>query len=117
VFNLLKGGFRAVTGAIGKRNHSSVTYKTAVATIGIRGTDFEVADCSLGCPDLSIKPKPGLYFKVFQGGVAANEKPYDADQAGYVSPEGGDPHPLAFDDPASPLNQDPTPPADPDKCF
>ena len=117
VFNLLKGGFRAVTGAIGKRNHSAVTYKTAVATIGIRGTDFEVADCSLGCPDLSIKPKPGLYFKVFQGGVAVNEKPYDVDQAGYVPPEGGDPHPLAFDDPASPLNQDPSPPADPDKCF
>ncbi len=117
VFNLLKGGFRAVTGAIGKRNHSAVTYKTAVATIGIRGTDFEVADCSLGCPDLSIKPKRGLYFKVSQGGVAVNDKPYDADQAGYVPPGGGDPHPLAFDDPASPLNQDPTPPADPDKCF
>lgn len=117
VFNLLKGGFRAVTGAIGKRNHSAVTYKTAVATIGIRGTDFEVADCSLGCPDLSIKPKPGLYFKVFQGGVGVNDKPYDVDQAGYVPPEGGDPHPLAFDDPASPLNQDPSPPADPDKCF
>lgn len=117
VFNLLKGGFRAVTGAIGKRNHSAVTYKTAVATIGIRGTDVEVADCSSGCPDLSITPKPGLYFKIWDGTATVDGKPFAKDQAGYVPPAGGDPRPLAFEDPASPLNQDPTPPADPDKCF
>lgn len=37
--SLLEGGFRTVTGAIGKENPQNVTYKTSVATIGVRGTD------------------------------------------------------------------------------
>ena len=116
VFNLLKGGFRAVTGAIGKRNHNAVTYNTSVATIGIRGTDVEAADCSDGCPDLGLKVKRGMYFKVHQGKIKVNEKAFDPGQAGYVAVEGADPVSIDFEDPASPLNKDPTPPADPDKC-
>ncbi len=116
VFNLLKGGFRAVTGAIGKRNHNAVSYKTAVATIGIRGTDVEAADCTDGCPDLGLKVKRGMYFKVHQGKIKVNEKAFDPGQAGYVAIEGADPVNIDFEDPASPLNKDPTPPADPDKC-
>ena len=38
-FDLLKGAFRMVTGAISQRAHR-VEIKTAVATIGVRGTDF-----------------------------------------------------------------------------
>jgi hypothetical protein len=116
VFNLLKGGFRAVTGAIGKRNHNAVSYKTAVATIGIRGTDVEAADCTDGCPDLGLKVKRGMYFKVHQGKIKVNEKAFDPGQAGFVAIEGADPVIINFEDPASPLNKDPTPPADPDKC-
>lgn len=40
VFNLLKGGLRAITGAIGHTNRSAYKVNTAVATIGIRGTEY-----------------------------------------------------------------------------
>ena len=40
VFSLLKGGMRAVTGLLGKRNPSSFRVGTPSATIGIRGTTF-----------------------------------------------------------------------------
>src|SRR5258706_10424353 len=40
IFDLIKGGLRVVTGAIGKRNQSAFQVRTPQATIGIRGTDF-----------------------------------------------------------------------------
>jgi hypothetical protein len=40
--SLLKGGFRTVTGLIGKRNRQNYLVNTATATIGIRGTEFAV---------------------------------------------------------------------------
>lgn len=43
VFNLFKGGLRAVTGLLGKRNKEKFALKTPNATIGIRGTTF-IAD-------------------------------------------------------------------------
>ncbi|GIZ51428.1 FecR family protein [Noviherbaspirillum aridicola] len=39
-FNLVKGGLRAVTGALGKRNNERFGMNTPTATIGIRGTTF-----------------------------------------------------------------------------
>ncbi|MSR15910.1 MAG: hypothetical protein EXR86_15435 [Gammaproteobacteria bacterium] len=69
VFNLLKGGFRAVTGLIGLRNRAGVAYRTAVATIGIRGTDLEAIDCTDGCPDLGTDINAGMYFKVHEGAI------------------------------------------------
>lgn len=39
-FNLVKGGLRAVTGAIGKRSRERFGLNTPTATIGIRGTIF-----------------------------------------------------------------------------
>lgn len=39
-FNLVKGGLRAVTGALGKRNKEKFGVNTPTATIGIRGTIF-----------------------------------------------------------------------------
>ncbi len=41
-FNLLKGGLRSITGALGKRNREKVSINTPTATIGIRGTTFIV---------------------------------------------------------------------------
>lgn len=75
VFSLLKGGFRAVTGLIGRTRRDNYSVRTAVATIGIRGTDAVYIDCSDGrCGDLG----PGgnddpntLIIGVFQGGVTA----------------------------------------------
>lgn len=43
LFNFIKGGARAVSGAIGKVNRENYKLNTAVATIGIRGTDYSVS--------------------------------------------------------------------------
>src|SRR5438445_3193953 len=50
LFSLLKGGFRTVTGAIG-RLHSRERYavRTPTATIGIRGTHYAVVHCDNDC--------------------------------------------------------------------
>ncbi|MEM7543306.1 MAG: FecR domain-containing protein [Pseudomonadota bacterium] len=50
VFRLLRGGLRAITGLIGKRNANRVKYRTSVATIGIRGTGFDMV-CIDACGD------------------------------------------------------------------
>ena len=42
IFKAIKGSFRSLTGALGKRNPDKVKYKTPVATIGIRGTAVEI---------------------------------------------------------------------------
>lgn len=40
VFNLISGGLRTVTGAIGKKQHADYELKTPVGTLGIRGTEY-----------------------------------------------------------------------------
>jgi hypothetical protein len=42
VMNLLKGGMRTITGLIGRANRSNYKFRTEVATIGIRGTEYAV---------------------------------------------------------------------------
>lgn len=42
-FSLLKGALRTITGAIGKTDRKAYRLDTAVATIGIRGTEYAVA--------------------------------------------------------------------------
>ena len=42
---LLRGGFRAITGFISKRNPQAFRVGTPVATIGIRGTEFDARLC------------------------------------------------------------------------
>ncbi|BBI99573.1 hypothetical protein FGKAn22_12660 [Ferrigenium kumadai] len=53
VFRLLKGGFRTITGLIGKRGDpDAYKLRAASATIGIRGTDFTSRLCATqGCQD------------------------------------------------------------------
>lgn len=41
--SLFKGSLRAVTGLVGKTRPNNVKFSTATATVGIRGTDFEIA--------------------------------------------------------------------------
>ena len=43
VLSLLNGGMRAITGLIGRNQPSRVTYRAGNYTIGIRGTDVEIA--------------------------------------------------------------------------
>ncbi|MEO8333070.1 MAG: FecR domain-containing protein, partial [Gallionella sp.] len=53
IFRLIKGGFRTVTGLIGKRgNPDAYKLRAATATIGVRGTDFSSRLCvSKDCKD------------------------------------------------------------------
>jgi hypothetical protein len=93
VLSLLKGGLRAVTGLVGKRNHDAVTINTPTATIGIRGTHFGALFCQNDCggvpaPDGNT-PANGLHVDVSQGAIvvrnAGGEKIFAAGQFGYVS--------------------------------
>lgn len=49
VLQLFKGGVRAVTGFISKFNKDGYKLKTPVATIGIRGTEFDARLCEGDC--------------------------------------------------------------------
>jgi len=71
VFALLKGGLRAVTGLIGKRvNRDAYKLRTATATVGIRGTDFNAIEVAPPAPGQSTPanaPAPGVYVVVSDG--------------------------------------------------
>ena len=55
VMQLLKGGFRAITGLISKSSPDAARVVTKTATIGIRGTDFDARVCSTECKGESGK--------------------------------------------------------------
>jgi hypothetical protein len=86
IFRLLKGGFRNVTGLIGKRgNADAYKLRAASATIGIRGTDFSSRLCATrDCKDdeeaaakQAAKPQePQAVGRVMlvQGGMSAREE-------------------------------------------
>jgi hypothetical protein len=90
--SLLKGGLRAVTGLIGKRNHDAVSFSTATATIGIRGTHFGALFCNNDCSGVQTisgqSPENGLYVDVADGAVLvsnpAGSQLIDAGKFGFV---------------------------------
>ena len=49
LMRLFRGGMRAVTGFLSKRNPNAVRLQTPVATIGIRGTEFDARLCDGDC--------------------------------------------------------------------
>jgi hypothetical protein len=51
VFRLLKGGVRALTGLLSKRNPKAVELRTTTSTIGIRGTSFDARLCESDCAE------------------------------------------------------------------
>ncbi|MCX7246220.1 MAG: FecR domain-containing protein [Burkholderiales bacterium] len=55
VLQLLRGGFRAVTGSISKDSPDAARIQTANATIGIHGTDFDARLCGQDCKAESSK--------------------------------------------------------------
>ncbi|MCH2191323.1 MAG: FecR family protein [Gammaproteobacteria bacterium] len=59
-FQLIKGGLRAVTGAIGKNRPDQVSYKAKNTTIGIRGTTFIMKICSPGTDGCVVNEGPEL---------------------------------------------------------
>lgn len=65
-FSLFKGGFRAVTGLIGKINKPNYRITTPAATLGIRGTDHETFVVAPGSPMAAVA-SAGTYNKVNLG--------------------------------------------------
>lgn len=55
VMQLLRGGFRAITGLISKSSPNAARVQTATSTIGIRGTDFDARICAQDCRAESAK--------------------------------------------------------------
>jgi hypothetical protein len=73
VLSMFKGGLRAVTGLIGKRNREKVSFATETATIGIRGSHWGQLLCQNDCgsvPTTSGTPPPnGLHVDVTNGAI------------------------------------------------
>lgn len=63
VTSLLRGSFRMITGLIGKAQPRNHRVSTNTATIGIRGTDFEVVVVEADSGDM----REGTYDHVFDG--------------------------------------------------
>jgi hypothetical protein len=65
-FSLFKGGFRAITGAVGQKNKINYHITTPATTIGVRGTDHETFVVT---PDSSLTTTSpiGTYNKVNLG--------------------------------------------------
>lgn len=90
--SLVKGGLRAVTGLVGKRNKEKIAYQTPTATIGIRGTHFGALFCQGDCGGLRNaggEPlRDGLHLDVASGITSATNPAgaldFHAGQFGYV---------------------------------
>src|SRR5574340_689375 len=79
-FSLLKGGFRSITGAIGRVNKDSYGIRTPAATIGIRGTDHETVHLAVALPTLP----EGTYNKVNTGATVVNGTVVGINQVAYA---------------------------------
>ena len=94
IFELIKGGLRAVTGIIGKRLRTSYKMRTVNATIGVRGTDYTARLCNQDCNqafgNLTVDGQidDGLYVGVNSGGISLSNQLGSLDldelQYGYV---------------------------------
>ncbi len=81
LFRLIKGGLRALSGLIGKRRHENYRLVTALATIGIRGTGFDLL-LTAGCDEAAAGGEttgdgtsPGcLYASVWEGSISATRE-------------------------------------------
>jgi len=91
IFGLLKGGLRAVTGLVGKRNRDKFQLGTATATIGIRGTTFSADDCVNNREQDCARLEPAVYVGVADGEIVVRnpqgEAAIAAGQFSLVAPE------------------------------
>lgn len=97
---LLKGALRSISGEIGKLTPKNVNYKAATATIGIRGTDIDVAIIGEGQAD-----RAGVYNYVRDGmtevALASGERALvEREKAGFIpeNPKPGEPLLQILDD-------------------
>jgi FecR protein len=92
VLSLLRGGFRTITGVIGRRTRENYLVNTPTATIGIRGTDHEPHYIA---PDEVALGEPGTYNKVNVGATfirnASGTVELGPNEAGFASATPGKP--------------------------
>jgi len=92
VLGLLRGGLRALTGLIGKRNRDAFKVRTTTATIGIRGTHFGMLLCADNCSGIPTvtgqPPDNGLHLDVASGAIvvtnSSGQAIFNAGQFGFV---------------------------------
>lgn len=94
-FRLVKGGLRAIDGLIGQTHHENYGIETPVATIGVRGTAFDVRYCGDDCKDENSatgKAENGLYTSVSDGSIGikndSGETVTRKGQSGFVRSRG-----------------------------
>jgi len=88
-YRLEQGGFRAVTGAIGRTHKKNYLIETPIAHMGVRGTDHETYYFPVTGPAGGDDAKPGAYNKVNTGRTfirtGAGEVEIDPNQVGFVA--------------------------------
>jgi hypothetical protein len=81
--SLIKGGLRAVTGLLARRNPLNYRLSTPTATIGIRGTRFLLLYCADDCAGIASSsgqpPRNGLHLEVTEGIVFARNSAGETD--------------------------------------
>ena len=95
VFSLIKGGFRTLTGLIGKARREQYKVDAVVATIGIRGTDYAA---KLGGSGLVVTTHGGSVEVCNDGGCAVVEVGQTVNVVDKVTAprlDGGDPGALS----------------------
>jgi hypothetical protein len=94
-YRLEHGGFRAVTGAIGRTHKQNYLIETPIAHMGVRGTDHESYYFPATGPAAGDGAKPGAYNKVNTGRTfirtGAGEVEIDPNQVGFVASAGDKP--------------------------
>lgn len=70
--SILRGTVRALTGLIAKANNRNVGFSTATATIGIRGTGFDVT-CTGPCAGEPGDPNTGLTLWTWLGSIEVGQ--------------------------------------------
>lgn len=99
IFNLVRGGFRTLTGLIGRTDRERYRVTTPISTVGIRGTSYTLVICQQDCFDEDGQPAPdGNYGLVLEGRVAVSNAggiaEFGADEAFFVPDARSQPQPL-----------------------
>ncbi len=102
VMSLLRGGMRTITGLVGRTNRDGYRLQTSTATVGIRGTEFNVAYDSAGSVTMfiaggAIAVTNGSGTTVVPGGQSVivtsnNSAPQTTREKPFLPPDGTTPH-------------------------
>ena len=75
LMELVRGGFRTITGYIGHKNKNNYRVRTGVATIGIRGTHYGLMVCAEGsCAGEDTPLEDGVYGGVVDGSIVVENE-------------------------------------------